>query len=66
MREEEETGEHLGFWTASCPRAPGDDGAKRRVKPLSKTCRDVPSQRPAWFDGQIDLQPERLVSIDET
>ena len=27
---------------------------------------DVLSQREAWFDGQLDLDPERLVFIDET
>lgn len=27
---------------------------------------DVLSRRQAWFDGQIDLDPERLVFIDET
>ena len=27
---------------------------------------DVLSRRQAWFDGQLDLDPERLVFIDET
>ena len=27
---------------------------------------DVLSRREAWFDGQLDLDPERLVFIDET
>ena len=27
---------------------------------------DVLKQRHDWFDGQIDLEPERLVFIDET
>ena len=27
---------------------------------------DVLSQREAWFDGQLDLDPHRLVFIDET
>ena len=27
---------------------------------------DVLSQRRTWFDGQLDLEPERLVFIDET
>jgi hypothetical protein len=27
---------------------------------------DILSRRHAWFDGQLDLDPERLVFIDET
>src|SRR6478736_618840 len=26
----------------------------------------VDAQRQAWFEGQIDLEPERLIFIDET
>jgi hypothetical protein len=27
---------------------------------------DIPKRREDWFEGQLDLEPERLVFIDET
>ena len=45
----------------------------RRRSPSKKTAHacerdrpDVRAAREAWFDGQLDLDPERLVFIDET
>ena len=37
------------------------DRARFRAKPP-----DVAEQRETWFDGQLDLDPERLIFIDET
>lgn len=37
------------------------DGARRRT-----AARGRPARRRAWFDGQLDLDPERLIFIDET
>jgi hypothetical protein len=31
-----------------------------------QTLPDVLKRRQAWFDGQLDLDPDRLVFIDET
>jgi transposase len=37
------------------------DGARGRARPP-----DILKRREAWFEGQLDLDPERLVFIDET
>jgi transposase len=39
---------------------------KKRPATIEQDRPDVLSQRQAWFDGQCDLEPERLVFIDET
>jgi transposase len=39
---------------------------KRLLTQSSKTVQTLLKQRHDWFDGQIDLEPERLVFIDET
>ncbi len=40
---------------------------KKRVRmPRSKNRPDILKRRQDWFDGQLDLDPERLVFIDET
>lgn len=39
---------------------------KSRRMPQSRTAPDVLKKRRAWFDGQLDLDPARLVFIDET
>src|ERR671939_1113830 len=58
-------------WTPAPPRS----GAcsRRAASPLKKTAHaaeqdrpDVAEAREAWFEGQLDLDPERLVFIDET
>ena len=42
------------------------DAKKRPRTPPSRTAPDVLARRQAWFDGQTELDPERLVFIDET
>jgi transposase len=39
---------------------------KRRRSRPSRTVPDILKRRKAWFEGQLDLDPERLVFIDET
>src|SRR5918998_3796116 len=43
---------------------------RSRSKKTAHACErdrpDVRAAREAWFDGQLDLNPERLVFIDET
>jgi transposase len=46
---------------------PAWDHTQKKTAHASEQDRpDVLRQRKAWFDGQIDLDPERLVFIDET
>lgn len=40
--------------------------AKKTGHAIEQDRPDVLRQRQRWFDGQIDLEPERLVFIDET
>ena len=40
--------------------------AKKSGHAIEQDRPDVLSQREAWFDGQLDLDPEHLVFIDET
>ncbi|MXO47282.1 IS630 family transposase [Erythrobacter vulgaris] len=40
--------------------------AKKTGHAIEQDRPDVLSQRPAWFEGQLDFDPERLVFIDET
>jgi transposase len=40
--------------------------AKKTAHAAEQNRPDILSQRQAWFDGQVDLDPQRLVFIDET
>jgi hypothetical protein len=40
--------------------------AKKTGHAIEQDRPDILSQRRAWFDSQLDLEPERLVFIDET
>ncbi len=39
---------------------------KKKAHAAGRRRSDVNAAREAWFDGQLDLDPERLVFIDET
>jgi transposase len=43
-----------------------DHGEKKSGHAAEQDRPDVLSRRETWFDGQLDLDPERLVFIDET
>ena len=46
---------------------PSPDHAQKKTRHASEQDRpDVLRRRQAWFEGQLDLEPERLVFIDET
>ena len=45
---------------------PRRDAQKKTTRAEEQDRPDVLSRRQAWFDGQLDLDPERLVFIDET
>ncbi len=46
---------------------PARDHAQKKTGHASEQDRpDILKQRGKWFDGQLDLDPERLVFIDET
>ena len=47
-------------------RASRDHAQKKTGHAIEQDRPDVLRQRHAWFDGQLDLEPERLVFIDET
>ncbi len=47
-------------------RSPEDHAEKKSGHAAEQDRPDVLSRREAWFDGQLDLDPERLVFIDET
>ena len=40
--------------------------AKKTAHASEQDRRDVSQRREAWFEGQLDLDPERLIFIDET
>lgn len=42
------------------------DGQKKTAHASEQQRPDVLRRRIAWFDGQLDLDPERLIFIDET
>jgi transposase len=42
------------------------DGQKKTAHAAEQQRADVKAARQAWFDGQLDLDPEKLVFIDET
>ena len=46
--------------------SPGLDAQKKTAHAAEQERADVLTRRQAWFDGQTDLDPERLVFIDET
>ena len=52
----------LGFTATSCVAA----YAKKTAHARAQDRPDVLKQRHDWFDAQLDLEPERLVFIDET
>ena len=45
---------------------PRDHAQKKTAHAAEQDRPDVLKRREAWFDGQLDLDPERLVFIDET
>jgi transposase len=47
-------------------RPPEDHAQKKSAHAAEQDRPDVLSRRRAWFEGQIELDPERLVFIDET
>src|SRR3712207_7877854 len=48
------------------PRPLRPDGQKKSAHAAEQDRPDILEQREAWFEGQLDLDPERLVFIDET
>ena len=46
--------------------APSDHAQKKTGHATEQSRPDVLKRRQAWFDGQIDLDPERLIFVDET
>jgi len=48
------------------PRPLRPDIQKKTAHAAEQERSDILKQREAWFDGQLDLDPERLVFIDET
>jgi transposase len=48
------------------PRPLRPDIQKKTAHAAEQERPDILKQREAWFDGQLDLDPERLVFIDET
>jgi transposase len=47
-------------------RSPQDHAQKKSGHAIEQDRPDVLRRRHAWFDSQLDLEPERLVFIDET
>jgi hypothetical protein len=47
-------------------RPPPDHAQKKTAHAAEQARPDVLTQRWNWFEGQLDLEPERLVFIDET
>ena len=56
----------IGCRIAPLLRAAWHDAQKKTGHAIEQDRPDVLRQRHDWFDGQIDLDPERLVFIDET
>ena len=48
------------------PRPLRPDIQKKTAHAAEQERPDILKQREAWFDGQLDLDPERLIFIDET
>src|SRR3712207_5147466 len=48
------------------PRPLRPDGQKKSAHAAEQDRPDILEQREAWFEGQLDLDPARLVFIDET
>jgi hypothetical protein len=46
--------------------APADHAQKKTAHAAEQQRSDVKVARTAWFDGQLDLDPEKLIFIDET
>lgn len=46
--------------------APSDYAQKKTGHATEQSRPDVLKRRQAWFDGQLDLDPERLIFVDET
>ena len=47
-------------------RAPQDHAQKKSAHAAEQDRPDVLARRQAWFEGQLDLDPEQLIFIDET
>jgi len=46
--------------------APEDHAQKKTAHAAEQERPDILKRREEWFDGQIDLDPDKLVFIDET
>ena len=46
--------------------SPQDHASKETAHAAEQNRPDIRKRREAWFEGQLDLDPERLVFIDET
>ena len=58
--------QHIGFCIGPVLPATWDHAQKKTGHAIEQDRPDVLSRREAWFDGQLDLDPDRLVFIDET
>ena len=58
--------DRLGSRASPLLRSSWHDAQKKTGHAIEQDRPDVLSQRHDWFDGQLDLDPERLVFIDET
>lgn len=56
----------LHGWASRLLRSSRHDAQKKTGRAIEQDRPDVLSQRHDWFDHQLDLHPERLVSINET
>jgi len=54
------------FAAVAILRAPPDHAQKKSGHAAEQDRPDVVERREAWFEGQLDLDPHRLVFIDET
>lgn len=57
---------HVQVRAVSVLPAPRDNSEKKTGHAIEQDRADVLSKRRAWFDAQPDLDPERLVFVDET
>lgn len=56
--------QQIGFAPVPCPARP--DSQKKTGHAVEQSRPDVLEQRQQWFDDQLDLDPAKLVFIDET
>lgn len=58
--------EGVARWPSSLLRPPRDHAQKKTGHAIEQDRPDILTRRQEWFDGQLDLDPERLIFIDET